>query len=299
MGTFLMSLWLLFSIAFWVTLVMLIINKIKKRKTKLTWKMPTAFFVAGFVSLLVGASVTNTEDDSTGVSSVSSSKTSTKKSSSVDKASLASSKAEAASESAKESSEIASSESASSASAASAASSKAAASAAKAPAVKDLSTGTWTAGKDFNEGYYKITSNGGSGNLQSDSGSINAILGQYVDNNLGQVDSYTGVLNDGDVLSVSGMQGVHLEPVDTTKQIDLSNVSAGIYLVGKNHIPAGRYTITAIQGSGNVTTDDGSLNEIMGTSADSDLGQVTTTTVNLHKNDILSTSLEQISLTKQ
>ncbi|WP_367366727.1 hypothetical protein [Leuconostoc pseudomesenteroides] len=119
MGTFLMSLWLLFSIAFLVTLLMLIINKIKKRKTKLTWKMPTAFFVAGFVSLLIGSSLMNSEDDSASVSSASPSKSSTKKNSSIDKKSLASSKAEAASESAKESSEIASSESASSASAAS------------------------------------------------------------------------------------------------------------------------------------------------------------------------------------
>lgn len=167
------------------------------------------------------------------------------------------------------------------------------------PVAKDLSTGTWTAGKDFKEGYYKITSTGGSGNLKSDSGSMNTILGQYADNDLGQVDSYTGVLNHGDVLTVSGMQGVHLEPVDTSKLIDLSNISAGVYLVGKNHIPAGRYTITAIQGSGNVMSDDGSINEIMGTTPDTDLGKVTTITVELTKNELISTDLEQISLTKQ
>lgn len=167
------------------------------------------------------------------------------------------------------------------------------------PVAKDLSTGTWTAGKDFKGGYYKITSTGGSGNLQSDSGSINTILGQYADNELGQVDSYTGVINDGDVLTVSGMQGVHLEPVDASKPIDLSNISAGVYLVGKNNIPAGRYTITAIQGSGNVMSDDGSINEIMGTTPDTDLGKVTTITVELTKNELISTDLEQISLTKQ
>lgn len=165
---------------------------------------------------------------------------------------------------------------------------------------KDLATGSWKAGTDFKAGYYKITSTGGSGNLTSDNGAVdvNAILGQSIDNDLGQVDSYTAFLTKGTTLNISGMQGVHIEPLSINSNTDLSNISAGDYLIGTS-IPAGRYTVTAVQGSGNVMSDGGSVNEVMGTTPDTDLGQVTNTTVTLHKDEILSTSLEQISLTKQ
>ncbi|MDI6501911.1 hypothetical protein QMA60_04205 [Leuconostoc suionicum] len=167
---------------------------------------------------------------------------------------------------------------------------------------KDLTTGTWSVGKDFDKGYYKITSTGGSGNISTTNSSssdfnFSAILGTDVDNDIGQVNSYTGFFLKNTEFEISGLQGVHLEPVDPTKEIDISNVSAGDYIVG-GAIPAGRYTISAVQGSGNVTSTSG-LNEIMGTQTDSDDNQISNTTVNLKSGDILTTNLQEISLTKK
>lgn len=166
---------------------------------------------------------------------------------------------------------------------------------------KDLTTGTWSAGKDFDKGYYKITATGGSGNISSTNNSdgfdFSAILGTDVDNDLGQVTSYTGFILKNTELEISGLQGVHLEPVSPTQEIDITNVPAGDYIVG-GAIPAGRYKLSAVQGSGNVTSTGG-LNEVIGTQADTDINQVTNTTVTLKSGDILTTGLQQISLAKQ
>lgn len=166
---------------------------------------------------------------------------------------------------------------------------------------KDLATGTWSAGKDFDKGYYKIIATGGSGNLSSTNNSdgfdFSAILGTDADNDLGQVTSYTGFILKNTELEISGLQGVHLEPVSPTQEIDITNIPAGDYIVGGS-IPAGRYKLSAVQGSGNVTSTGG-LNEVIGTQADTDINQVTNTTVTLKSGDILTTGLQQISLSKQ
>lgn len=166
---------------------------------------------------------------------------------------------------------------------------------------KDLTTGTWLAGKDFDKGYYKITATGGSGNISSTNNSdgfdFSAILGTDVDNDLGQVTSYTGFILKNTELEISGLQGIHLEPINPTQEIDITNIPAGDYIVG-GAIPAGRYKLSAVQGSGNVTSTGG-LNEVIGTQADTDINQVTNTTVTLKSGDILTTGLQQISLEKQ
>ncbi len=100
-----MFLWLILSVAFWVTLIILILNKFRKKESKLTWKTPLILFIAGCASLIVGVSSmpqTNNRDTSAD-SSVSDAKISSKKSSS-SKAAEASSKAAESSSKAAESS---------------------------------------------------------------------------------------------------------------------------------------------------------------------------------------------------
>ncbi|AZZ60065.1 hypothetical protein DSM07_01350 [Oenococcus sp. UCMA 16435] len=164
----------------------------------------------------------------------------------------------------------------------------------------DLATGNWSVGtgKDIEPGWYTITATGGSGNLQTDDGEVNAILGTTIDNDLDQVDSYRADLKSGQTLQLSGLQGIHLAAITSRIPIDSGNLSAGSYEIGYD-IKPGRYTISAVQGSGNLQTDDGIVNEILGTTADASLGQVTNVTVNLIKGETLNSSLEQISLIKK
>ncbi|EEJ42695.1 hypothetical protein [Leuconostoc mesenteroides] len=105
MSNAMMFLWLILSVAFWVTLIILILNKFRKKESKLTWKTPLILFIAGCASLIVGVSSmpqTNNRDTSAD-SSVSDAKISSKKSSS-SKAAEASSKAAESSSKAAESS---------------------------------------------------------------------------------------------------------------------------------------------------------------------------------------------------
>lgn len=84
MSNAMMFLWLILSVAFWVTLIILILNKFRKKESKLTWKTPLILFIAGCASLIVGVSSmpqTNNSDTSSD-SSVSEAKISSKKSSS-------------------------------------------------------------------------------------------------------------------------------------------------------------------------------------------------------------------------
>ncbi len=91
-----MFLWLILSVSFWVTLIILILNKFRKKESKLTWKTPLILFIAGCASLIVGVSSmpqTNNRDTSSD-SSVSDVKISSKKSSSENSAESSSKAAE-------------------------------------------------------------------------------------------------------------------------------------------------------------------------------------------------------------
>lgn len=68
------------SVAFWVTLIIFIINKIRKKSSKLTWKVPAILFVSGLL-LVVGSSMTESNSSN---ESASSSEKSSKSSSSDD-----------------------------------------------------------------------------------------------------------------------------------------------------------------------------------------------------------------------
>lgn len=80
MSNFLAFLWLVVSVAFWVTLIIFIVNKIRKKSGKITWKVPTVLFVSGLL-LLVGSSMTESNSSN---ESASSSEKSSKSSSSDD-----------------------------------------------------------------------------------------------------------------------------------------------------------------------------------------------------------------------
>lgn len=82
---------------------------------------------------------------------------------------------------------------------------------------------------------------------------------------------------------------------NTAKEVTLG---AGTYKTGQD-IKPGRYEIKATQGSGNLTTSDGDVNEILGTKSDSDDGQVTHVTTDLSDGQTLDSELQQIQLIKK
>lgn len=57
--------------------------------------------------------------------------------------------------------------------------------------------------------------------------------------------------------------------------------------------------ITAVEGSGNISSDNGEddINEILGTEADKDSGQVTKISADLTNGEVLNTDLQSIKLT--
>lgn len=114
MSNFFGFLWLIISVAFWVTIIILIVNRARKKETSFTWKTPLILFVVGVLCLFIGV-ITATSDsnsDKDTAASSSSSSQATKKSSSVDQSSLSSSKAKDSSEKAESISREASSEAA-------------------------------------------------------------------------------------------------------------------------------------------------------------------------------------------
>ncbi|ALC08151.1 hypothetical protein [Lactiplantibacillus plantarum] len=157
-----------------------------------------------------------------------------------------------------------------------------------------LGAGTYKVGRDIQPGRYVIRAKTGSGNVSGDN-DLNLILGTTVDNSLGQVDSYTTDLKKNAEVKLENLQSVTFTPTPSKRSFK-TTLSAGDWVVGKD-IKAGRYEITALQGSGNLTTDDGDLNEILGTTSDKDAGQVTKVNVDLSNGQVLNNSLESIKLT--
>ena len=156
-----------------------------------------------------------------------------------------------------------------------------------------LGSGNHVVGQDIKPGFYVITATSGSGNFTSDSEDINTILGPTADNDEGQVDSYTTALYKGEKLDSQDIQSLKFTPVKQYQY--LNKIGAGNWEVGLD-IKPGTYELTAAQGSGNVTTDDGDVNAILGTTPDSDSGQVTSTKVHLKKGQILNNDLEELDL---
>lgn len=157
-----------------------------------------------------------------------------------------------------------------------------------------LGSGTYKVGRDIQPGRYVIRAKSGSGNVSGDN-DLNLILGTTVNNDLGQVDSYTTDLKKNAEVKLESLQSVTFTPTPAKRSFK-TILSAGNWVVGKD-IKAGRYEITALQGSGNLTTDDGDLNEILGTTSDKDEGQVTKVNVDLSNGQVLNNALESIKLT--
>lgn len=61
--TFLMILWFTTGIAFWVTLIIWGINRVKKRESKITGKIPLILLAVSVLSLIIGASLTPSDND--------------------------------------------------------------------------------------------------------------------------------------------------------------------------------------------------------------------------------------------
>lgn len=61
--TFLMILWFTTGIAFWVTLIIWGINRVKKRESKITGKIPLILLAVSVFSLIIGASLTPSDND--------------------------------------------------------------------------------------------------------------------------------------------------------------------------------------------------------------------------------------------
>ena len=114
MSNFFGFLWLIISVAFWVTIIILIVNRARKKETSFTWKTPLILFVVGVLCLFIGV-ITATSDSNSDKDTAASSSSSR----SVDQSSLSSSKAKDSSEKAESISREASESSASSEEAAS------------------------------------------------------------------------------------------------------------------------------------------------------------------------------------
>lgn len=162
-----------------------------------------------------------------------------------------------------------------------------------------LGAGTYEVGKgkDIEPGRYIIKATQGTGNLTSTgSGDINIILGQTADTDMGQVDSYTADLKSGTEVKIEGINQTTFTPI-TNRQY-LTQLTAGQWVVGKD-IKAGRYKVIATQGSGNFHSSNGDINEILGTTADTDMGQVTSVSVKLHNGEVIDSDLQEVQLQAQ
>jgi len=78
----------------------------------------------------------------------------------------------------------------------------------------------------------------------------------------------------------------------------MTTLTAGEWEVGID-IKPGRYVITSLQGSGNISTNDGDINEILGKNKSGQHGETTSITSELKSGQILSTNLQQIKLTEK
>ncbi|MDT8858876.1 Ig-like domain-containing protein [Alkalihalobacillus sp. MEB130] len=166
------------------------------------------------------------------------------------------------------------------------------------PYVKNLSAGTWKAGRDLPEGRYKITTTSGSGNLIIGMGTnrfVNEILSSS--DNTYSVKVVTTDIKSGDEIEIMGLNSVQFTKVSNVKS---NTLHAGYWTVGKD-INAGRYQITTPRGSGNLIIYRGNrllVNEILSNKSDS--YTVTSVTTTLNSGDRIQISgLNQVNFKKK
>lgn len=163
----------------------------------------------------------------------------------------------------------------------------------------EIFSGDFEVGTDVKAGRYSITCDSGSGNFFVYNGEmpyINEILTTSIDDTLGMGVTRIEVdLTDGQILQVSGINNVQLEPAKIEQKTSLV---AGYHLIGRD-VPEGSYIATAPKGSGNFFVFDKNgfpkTNEILGKD---DYGMaVEKVKVSLKKGDVIQISgLELVEL---
>lgn len=140
---------------------------------------------------------------------------------------------------------------------------------------KTLESGFYTVGVDIPAGTYDFKAVKGGGNVITNDGSINEIMGAGKNDSLYTETFKNAGLRDGQVLSVSGVtiritsNNASAKPLKKREQkiTKVELFGDGNYVAGKD-FAAGTYDLKALSGGGNVITDDGVLNAIMGTEDD-------------------------------
>lgn len=170
------------------------------------------------------------------------------------------------------------------------------------PYSAQFGSGYYTAGIDFPAGTYTITAIKGNGNVTTADGSLNAIMGTGKEA-MYEKEYKNAEFSDGTVLSLAGItvkltskNGVDVTLKKRSNTATKSyTLSSGNYVAGDD-IEAGIYDLSIVKGSGNVMTEDGSLNAIMGTGSE-DMFQQKYMHVELKKNVKLTIEGATIKLT--
>lgn len=161
-----------------------------------------------------------------------------------------------------------------------------------------LGNGTWTVGRDIEPGHYMLTAPESSGNISSDGDDhdidINIILSSTADatDETGYLTQYETYLFEGATIEISDLPVVNFTAIKKGKNINKGTLCGGDYMVGMD-IKPGRYKIKALQGTGNLSSDIGDLNEIFGLEE----GDIKETTQDLKAGEMISTDVNYFSLT--
>ncbi|ADK13835.1 MULTISPECIES: hypothetical protein [Clostridium] len=167
--------------------------------------------------------------------------------------------------------------------------------------VTDLGAGTFTVGKDIEEGLYDVTPADGQGNFiiqntQQPDLTVNEILGNVGD--MGISKARVKLVKD-EQIQLEGINKTHFEPVTAPfiTEHKATSLYSGRWSVGED-IGSGRYVVTPVVGEGNFIVysknEMPKVNEILGNSG------VKQVTVNLDDGDIITImSLNQVDFAPQ
>ncbi|OAA92986.1 zinc ribbon domain-containing protein [Clostridium coskatii] len=164
----------------------------------------------------------------------------------------------------------------------------------------DLGAGTFTVGKDIEEGLYDATPVDGSGNFIIQNASeptltVNEVLGSA--DNMGVPKVRVKLVKD-EQIQLESINKTHFEPVTAAfvTEYKATSLCSGRWVVGED-IGSGRYVVTPKSGAGNfIVYKDGSpeVNEVLGQ------GGVQQVTANLNEGDIITImSLNQVDFQPQ
>lgn len=167
------------------------------------------------------------------------------------------------------------------------------------PYLKNLSAGTWKAGKDIPAGRYQITTTSGSGNLIITMNSYDRFINEILsskDDGFG-VTRVTTDIKSGDSIKIMSLNSVQFTRV---KHVKSNTLHSGYWTVGKDINP-GKYKITTPKGSGNLFIYRGRdllVNEIL--SSKTDKYSVKSVTTTLKSGDrITIAGLNKVNFTKK